>query len=151
MTNKTNVHHIHSHQYPRIRHFFCQGGLLHFFTEESLMSNKVQLVPDDIWPMTYDTLPITHYITHTQSYPTQKNQYLIHTQTEVEKLCNEDHFPPVWIYGHWPPVSSLRNLKRRQSWVHISRTCLPSEIGFLIWFSASQPKSSFLSNSFPLE
>ena len=45
--------------------------------------------------MTYDTLPITHYITHTQSYPTQKNQYLIHTQTEVEKLCNEDHFPPV--------------------------------------------------------
>ena len=55
------------------------------------------------------------------------------------------------IWGQCPAVPSLRNLKRSQSWDHISHTCLPSEIGFLIWFSAWRPKSSFLSNSFSLE
>ena len=61
MTNKTNVHHIHSHQYPRIRHFFARVVCCIFYRRII----DVQQGPISTWwYLTYDLWYITHYPLH---------------------------------------------------------------------------------------
>ena len=123
---------------------FLPGWFVAFFTEESLMSNKVQLVPVNIWPMTYD---IVIHNTHTQSYPTPKKSIPSPYPTRSWKALQWRSFPS--RMNIWPLATRLQlaefekkaivgpyisHLSPVRNWIFNMIFCLTAQIVFSFKF-----------------
>ena len=108
------------------------------------MSNKVQLVPVNIWPMTYD---IVIHNTHTQSYPTPKKSIPSPYPTRSWKALQWRSFPS--RMNIWPLATRLQlaefekkaivgpyisHLSPVRNWIFNMIFCLTAQIVFSFKF-----------------